>query len=565
MTNRDRSTVPVGIARLTMPTERTLGDTRARRRAPACTLALFASFALSIAPPARALAQSRNQQAQDIREMRQEIDSLKQEIRELKAAQQTQATAPQPASSTAASAAPTSGAPASTVSGSPHAAVPVTVTKEGVQVGPVNVKVGGFIEAAGIYRNRNEVADVGSDYNQGIPFKSSPLAHESETRFSARQSRLSLLTSADVNPQTHLAAYYEMDFLASGVTSNSRESFSYTPRSRHLYATLDKDDWGFHVLGGQNWSLLTTNGKGILPRTEQIPLTIDAQYVEGFNWLRVPQFRVVEDFGHGIWAGISAESPQIVTSPITTPSSGVNYTNNGNAAGLLNNSTTYSNDYVPDFIGKVAFDPGWGHYEIKGLLRTFAVRSAHENRDTTGWGVGGAARLPLLPDRLELQLSGLAGSGIGRYGSGQLPDAAFQSNLLDLVAVNEWQGLVGIIGHPWAGNDLYVYGGWEHADRAGAKGVFTDSNTGKFTGAPGYGSPNLDVSACGTEGGTCQAQTNDLKQITGGFWQDVYKGDYGRFTIGFQGGEIWRDAFSGKGGKPSTNVAIFMTSLRYYP
>jgi len=166
-----------------------------------------------------------------------------------------------------------------------------------------------------------------------------------------------------------------MDFLAAGVTSNSRESFSYTPRSRQLYATLDEDDWGFHLLGGQAWSLLTTNTEGIIPRKEQIPLTIDAQYVVGFNWLRVPQFRVVENFGSDIWVGVSAESPQIVTSPITAPSTGVNYTNPGNAAGLLNNQTSYSNDYVPDFVAKLAVDPGWGHYEAKALMRTFTLRA----------------------------------------------------------------------------------------------------------------------------------------------------------------------------------------------
>ena len=62
--------------------------------------------------------------------------------------------------------------------------------KGGIQLGGVTVKLGGFVETAGIYRTRNEVSDVGSDYNQGIPFKISPLAHENETRFSARQSRL---------------------------------------------------------------------------------------------------------------------------------------------------------------------------------------------------------------------------------------------------------------------------------------------------------------------------------------------------------------------------------------
>jgi len=379
-----------------------------------------------------------------------------------------------------------------------------------------------------------------------------------------------LLAQGDVSPVTHLAAYYEMDFLASGTTSNSRESNSYTPRTRNIYATLDEDRWGLHFLVGQNWSLMTTNTVGILPRQEQIPMTIDAQYVEGFNWLRVPQFRVVEDFGHGLWAGVSAESPQMVTSPITAPSSG-NYTNSGDSAGLLNNSTTYSNDYIPDVDGKVALDPGWGHYEFKTLLRTFTAREGGANRNATGYGFGGAAAMPIVPDYVDLQLSGLGGYGIGRYGSGQLPDAAFKSDLLNLAAVPEAQGLVGIIGHPWEGNDTYIYGGWEHADRAGSSAVFTNS-MGQFTGAPGYGSPNLVVSGCNytNSSAACQAQTRDLQQITAGFWQNIYKGDFGRFVAGFQGGEIWRTGFTGTApagmsSHPKTNIAIFMTSVRYYP
>ena len=426
--------------------------------------------------------------------------------------------------------------------------------KGGIQLGGVNLKFGGFIEAAGIYRTRNEVADVGSDYNGGIPFNNNVLAHENETRFSARQSRLSFLATGDVSPDTHLAAYYELDFLAAGTTSNSRESNSYTPRSRHLYATLDKDDWGLHILAGQAWSLLTTNTKGIIPRQEQIPLTIDAQYVEGFNWLRVPQFRVVEDFGHGLWAGVSAESPQAVTSGGVVVPNGVNDNNPGNPAGLLNSATSYTNDYIPDFDGKVAFEPGWGHYELKGLVRTFTDRVLGANHNTTGYGFGGAAALPLWPKVVELQLSGLGGYGIGRYGSGQLTDIAFKSDNVHLVAIPEVQGLVGLIAHPVTGNDLYIYGGWEHADRAGAAST------------SGYGSATLDVSGCGVEGGKCQAETRDLRQITAGFWQDVYKGSYGRFVFGLQGGQIWRDGFSGAGAKtPRTNIGIFMTSIRYYP
>ncbi len=531
---------------------------------------------VAVAVPTAALAQATDQSKQ-IQLLQQEVDLLKAEVQKLKAQQPAhpqreveqlreevrqmkaqQAAQPPPAQIAQPAPPTTPGAP------SGAKAPLITVKNGGLQVGPVNVKPGGFIEAAGIYRTKNEVADVGSDYNQGIPFRNSPRAHENETRFSARQSRLSLLITSDVNPDTHLGAYYEMDFLAAGVTSNSRESFSYTPRSRQLYTTLDKDDWGFHLLGGQAWSLMTTNTKGIIPRTEQIPLTIDAQYVEGFNWLRVPQFRVVEDFGHGLWAGLSAEDPEIVTSPITAPAKDVNYTNPGDSAGLLNSSTSYSNSYIPDFITKLALDPGWGHYEVKALMRTFTVRANGSNHDTFGFGGGGAATMPIVPQYLDLQLSGLVGSGIGRYGSGQLPDTAFASGLDHLVAIPEWQALAGFISYPWSGNTLYLYGGWEHADQAGATGLLFDKN-GKFLGAPGYGSPELNVTGCNVLGGKCQAETEDLRQLTAGFWQDVYKGDYGRFTLGFQGGEIWRNAFAGVGGSPSTNIGIFMTSLRYYP
>ena len=54
-------------------------------------------------------------------------------------------------------------------------------------------------------------------------------------------------------------------------------------------------------------------------------------------------------------------------------------------------------------------------------------------------------------------------------------------------------------------------------------------------------------------------------QITGGFWWDVYKGDFGRFRVGGQGSYTERSVFAGIGGGPNTNEGIFMASLRYYP
>jgi hypothetical protein len=137
----------------------------------------------------------------------------------------------------------------------------------------VNITFGGFIEAAAIYRNRNEVSDMASDFNTNIPLPNSPLYYEKEFRGSARQSRFSLLASGDIDPMQHLAAYYEMDFLGAGVTANSRATNSYNPRLRQAYATYDNDDWHFHMLAGQSWRALALGGMCQSSKSCQGPMT----------------------------------------------------------------------------------------------------------------------------------------------------------------------------------------------------------------------------------------------------------------------------------------------------
>ena len=182
------------------------------------------------------------------------------------------------------------------------------------RLGGVTVSLGGFIEA----RRHLPVAQRGRRCRLQLQHRhpaarNRALYHENEFRGSARQSRLSLLIQGDVDPHQKLAAYFETDFQGSAPTANSVESNSYNLRLRQAYGTYDNTDWGFHFLGGQAWSLLTPQKVGITPRQEDIPLTIDAQYVVGFNWTRQPQARFVGDFfDHKLWAGLSLESPQAV-------------------------------------------------------------------------------------------------------------------------------------------------------------------------------------------------------------------------------------------------------------
>jgi hypothetical protein len=250
----------------------------------------------------------------------------------------------------------------------------------------VKVTLGGFLAAETVWRQHNMVNDVGTAFAT-TPYPFSPLYNEKEFHGSARQSRISLLVEGNIDPYQKLSGYYESDFMGVGNTSNYNQSNSWAARLRHAYFTYDNSGWGFHILAGQTWSLLTQNQVGITPRKENIPLTIDANYVVGFNYLRQWQIRAVGDVFPGISLGVSVENPAAIvgastaTAPLETggafASGGivngavVNFVNTGGGGDFLQNVNVTA-DQAPDIIEKVAFDPGWGHYEIYGLQRFFS-------------------------------------------------------------------------------------------------------------------------------------------------------------------------------------------------
>lgn len=457
----------------------------------------------------------------------------------------------------------------------------------------VKVTVGGFIAAESVWRQRNEVADIGSNFG-AIPYPFSPLYHENEFHGTARQSRISLLVEGAIDPQQKLAGYYETDFLGAGNTSNFNQSNSWAPRLRQVYGTYDNLNWGIHVLAGQSWSLLTQNVVGITPRKENIPLTIDASYVDGFNYTRNWQVRFVKDFGPQVWFGVSVETAaNIVSASTATAPAGTGgafasggivngvVTNFANPGGSFLTGATVTTDKAPDIIEKAAFDPGWGHYEILALQRFFtdsmltcglapcivgstAQAGTTSEKTAFGWGVGGSVLLPLIPKQLEFTGSVLYGQGIGRYGAGQLPDATIAADG-SLTPLTGLQTMIGLVGHPIEGLDIYAYAGLEQVE---AK-YFNSGTT-----LLGYGNPGFSNVGCtlatpssfaGTTPTNCIANNRRLEEITVGFWQNLYNGVYGRVAAGAQYEYIRRQAFNGLGGAPSTDDNIVMTSLRWYP
>jgi hypothetical protein len=280
---------------------------------------------------------------------------------------------------------------------------------------------------------------------------------------------------------------------------------------------------------------------------------------------------------------------------VVPPTVVANVTNNCNAAGLLDPLTNCSINPAPDIIEKFALDPGWGHYEVLGLQRWFADATAPavngvaiptgswSQRTTFGWGVGGNALLPVWPTFVDLQGSILYGQGIGRYGASQLADVVVgpTGNLQPLTTL---QFMVGAVAHPYWGNDIYVYYGQEQ----------TQANAWTVGGVQGGWGNVAFNSSCGlvaselanTNGGTgtnfninstiCTANVQRVREITVGFWQDIYKGDLGRARVGLQYEFVMQDLFPGStvtsatnnpspnsGLHPNNNI-VFL-SLRYYP
>jgi hypothetical protein len=445
--------------------------------------------------------------------------------------------------------------------------------KGAIRIGPVTVTLGGFAAAEGVFRPRNEAGTVDTNFN-AIPLPNSPNFHIPEYRETAQQSRFSLMMEGNIDSAQKMTGYLETDFLSAGTSSNSNESNSYTLRLRQFWGNYDNTDLGLHVLGGQAWSLATMYKVGLVPRQENVPLTIDAQYAVGFDWARQAQVRVAKEFAdHKIWAGLSVEEPQtLFSSPggpnCLTGAQALTATGGGTleftqcGGSNVNTIQAYSDNIAPDIIAKIAADPGWGHYELYGLLRFLGGRVSFpgtgKNYWTTGQGIGGGMILPLVPKVLDFQLSGLIGQGVGRYGTVQLPDVTFAPNG-KIEPLAQYSILGGFVAHPISTVDIYAYGG--------AEGVASKT----FAGTAGYGNPNVNLAGCTFELGTCAAVTSSVVEGTVGAWWRFFSGGFGTVQAGAQYAYVRRNTFQGVGSmkgttlSPSTDENMVLFSLRYIP
>lgn len=467
----------------------------------------------------------------------------------------------------------------------------------------VTLTPGGFLASDFLYRTRNENADVASNFGS-VPFGGIANSHLSEFRASARVSRLTLLAEGKVG-SAKLSGFYEMDFLGEAPTANQVETNSFTPRVRQAWGQVDLEN-GFTFTAGQMWSLIVTDRKGIATRAEFIPNTIEASYVVGWDYVRQNAVRVTKNFNDRVWAAFEVANPETTFATSFTPTTVFGLNNSPNAQspnGLTLNflpgactaptgfqcnpgpsafTNGLSTNLAPDLIAKVAFEPGWGHYEIKAIGRFFRNRTngttaaglpsatvPTRTNHNYGGGIGAAAILPVVPKKADLILEGLVGSGIGRYGAALGPDVTLRPDGF-IVPIKAVHFLGGLELHPDPKLDVFFYGGDEYYQRT----AYTTVNPEGRTVAAGYGSSLVNNTNCNAEvlpatiGGVavpaCGAQNKNVWEGTAGLWYRFYKGSYGTFQYGAQYEYLYRNTWAGIGGAPKGIDSIVMTSFRYF-
>jgi hypothetical protein len=493
---------------------------------------------------------------------------------------------------------------------------PLAIHFKGVTITP-----GGFMAAESVYRTRALGSDINTPFNS-LNFPGSGANAISEFYGSGRQSRISLLAEGTLR-DVKLTGYVETDFLSAAVTSNNNQSNSYSLRQRQAWGQAALSN-GWSFTGGQMWSLVTETKKGVDNRSEAVPMTIDPQYTVGFSWARQWGFRVSKNFNNHVWLAASLENPQTIfaqrgndynfalgspgtgsglyNGAITACSTVNNPTPGGNPITTCTNAANYSFNAMPDIIVKAAFEPGFGHYEIFGIVSRFRDRvypcvegylnpglqslcgtsaasvTGAYNDSKNGAGVGANARVTLFK-QLDFGLHALAGNGVGRYGTSGLPDATVNPDGT-LAPLRAYQGLATLEWHT-PRIDVYLNGGEEYVERRWAIDPYNPLAPGTVV---GYGSPLFKTSGCYKEtvpstGGTvgydfgslsgCNADTQNTIEGTFGFWIKLHSGPKGRLQFGPQYSYVARNAWAGSvsgtpTGAPHGIDNMFMTSFRYY-
>ena len=425
---------------------------------------------------------------------------------------------------------------------------------------PLYFKIGGaeftplgFLDFTGVYRSTDVGSGIGTSFGN-IPFNgSSPAGRLSETRFSAQNSRIGIKVEAKPD-NFDVTGYLEADFLGNAPGNLEVTSHSDTLRMRLYWVDVRRGKW--EVLGGQSWSMMTPNRKGIsaMPGDLFYTQAIDTNYQVGLVWLRTPGFRVVYHANDNWTLGFALEDPEQFTGGLVTFPAGFNTTQVDDAGG---NAKTPN--IGPDVIAKLAYDTKLRghafHIEASGLYRAFRLNTASTNDNVTRSGGGGSVNVNFeVVKNLRFFGDSFWSDGGGRYIFGLGPDFAVTTNAAGNFVPSPIHAGSGIGGFEYQFTPqtmLYGYYG----------GAYFGRNFQQVTAGPpptfvGYGFP-----------GSGSSQNRTIQEATFGIIETLWKNPkYGDLKIMTQASYLSRNPWSNTAtpaGARSAHLGMGFVNLRY--
>lgn len=402
-----------------------------------------------------------------------------------------------------------------------------------IRIGDVGITPVGFMDFTTFWRDKDAASSMGSNFGS-VPYNNTVQGNLSEFHFSNQNSRLGFRVDGNWKG-AHFIGYNEFDFNGtSGSTSLAVSNGAIVPRLRLYW--LDVRKGSIEFLGGQSWSLLVPNRKGLsaLPGDLFYSQVIDINYIAGLTWTRQPGLRILfhgpqdkVNFGFSVEQADQYIGGSGGGGTITLPSAlaGLVPTQVDSAGNISGASYLQSPTLSPDLIAKVAFDPSSRlHFEVGGILSTFKTASLAapwSHHTTTGEGLTVGLNAAITKN-VRAVASGLLSDGEGRYLFGAAPDIIVRADgSLSALHADGWiSGLEGTFKNTL----LYAYYSGDYIGR----NVALDANG---TSLIGYGYR-----------GAANSQNRSIQEITFGFNQTLWKdAKYGAINLMGQYEYLMRD------------------------
>jgi len=542
-------------------------------------------------------------QSDQLTEQQKKMHALEDQLTSAKTAREALAAAPAPAGTAIAAASPLAVPAVSpavlAASSSASIAQPVGATApdpqaQGVPDSPLQFHIGsayitpvGFMDFTGVVRDHAAGGSIGTSFGS-IPYGPTVIGnHLSEFRESMQNSRVGFRVDA-LTHGAHVIGYMEADFLGGILPQNvAVSSNSNTLRSRLYWVDVRKGSW--EVLGGQTWSLITPGRTGISPIPGNLFYTqdTDVNYQAGLVWGRIPELRFVwHGPGDKVAAAIALDNPEqyiggssgggAITLPTALAASSTFLSPSAasgtaaNASGEFNNGNTTLNvpNYMPDIIGKVAFDPSSiFHVEIGGIYRHFrdwnpltaTLTTLGTSATFDANGAGAFANLNFSPFKgMRILTNNFWSDGGGRYIFGQAPDLVIRAD----GSISPVKSASTVSGFEYTHKNTLFYGyfGGVYIQ----KNIVFDPNlagTGGLGGFVGYGFPSKNGGA-----GAGAGQNRDILEYTLGFNQTIWKdAKWGAVNVMGQYSYLVRDPWvvPNNGSPSSAHLNMAFMNLRY--